>query len=278
VKFGNQKLVTENQKLIDGGFMAETPKLVSSMGRAELDRIFVREYDLNKDLLGKITFAQMVYLMLEGRLPTPEQGRMIDAMLIVLVDHGMTTGAAAARMTFHSAPEAIQGAVAAAILGAGSVHLGSSEHCARMLNDALPKDSKETDLDAVALKTVEKRLANNQLIPGIGHGIHTGGDPRAERLFEIAQETKVYGHYCDLLRKIGKIADQKVGKHLPVNVTGAIAAISLDMGIHWQMSKSFAILGRALGGLAHVGEEIRRPIARGLSNLIRDNLQYEPGK
>ncbi len=159
-------------------------------------------------------------------MPTPEQGRMIDAMLIVLVDHGMTTGAAAARMTFHSAPEAIQGAVAAAILGAGSVHLGSSEHCAKMLNDALPKDSKETDLDSVALKTVEKRLANNQLIPGIGHGIHTGGDPRAERLFEVAQETKVYGRYCELLRKIGKIADQKVGKHLPVNVTGAIAAIS----------------------------------------------------
>jgi hypothetical protein len=176
------------------------------MGRAELDRIFVRNYDLNKDLLGKITFAQMLYLMLEGRLPSAEQGRMIDAMLIVLVDHGMTTGAAAARMTFHSAPEAIQGAVAAAILGAGSVHLGSSEHCAKMLNDALPKDAKEPDLDALALKTVEKRLANNQLIPGIGHGIHTGGDPRAERLFEIAQETKVYGRYCELLKKIGKIA------------------------------------------------------------------------
>ncbi len=92
----------------------------------------------------------------------------------------------------------------------------------------------------------------------------------------MAQETKVYGRYCELLRKIGKIADEKVGRHLPVNVTGAIAAISLDMGIHWQMSKSFAILGRALGGLAHVGEEIRRPIARGISNLIRDNLQYEP--
>jgi citrate synthase len=272
LKTRNPELETKKPEV----FMADTPKLVSSMGRAELDRIFVRDYDLNKDLLGKISFAQMLYLMLEGQLPSAEQARMIDAMLIVLVDHGMTTGAAAARMTFHSAPEAIQGAVAAAILGAGSVHLGSSEHCAKMLNDALPKDSKETDLDAIALKTVEKRLANNLLIPGIGHGIHTRGDPRAERLFEIAQETKVHGRYCELLKKIGKIADEKVGKHLPVNVTGAIAAISLDMGIHWQMSKSFAILGRALGGLAHVGEEIRRPIARGLSNMIRDNLQYEP--
>src|SRR4026208_784517 len=193
--------------------MAETQKLVSSMGKAELDKIFVRGYDLNEELLGKISFAQMVYLMIAGRMPTAEEGRMIDTMLIVLVDHGMTTGAAAARMTFPSAPEAIQGAVAAAILGAGSVHLGSSEHCAKMLNDALPKDSKETDLDAIALKTVEKRLANNLLIPGIGHGIHTRGDPRAERLFEVAQETKVYGRYCELLRTIGKIARPKAGHH-----------------------------------------------------------------
>src|SRR5512145_1799707 len=152
--------------------MADTPKLVSSLGRAELDRIFVRNYDLNKDLLGKITFAQMVYLMIVGRMPTAEEGRMVDTMLIVLVDHGMTTGAAAARMTFHSAPEAIQGAVAAAIFGAGSVHLGSSKNCPKMPNHALPKNSKQTDLNTTALKTVEKRLAKNPLIPGIGHSIH----------------------------------------------------------------------------------------------------------
>jgi citrate synthase len=258
--------------------MADIPKLVSSMGKAELDRIFVRGYDLNEQLLGKISFAQMVYLMLVGRMPTAEEGRMIDTMLIVLVDHGMTTGALAARMTYHSAPEALQGAVAAAILGAGSVHLGSSEHCAKMLHDALPSDSKDTDLDTIAKNTVEKRLANKELIPGIGHGIHTQGDPRAEKLFEVAQQTKVYGRYCNLLRKIGKVAEERVGRRLPVNVTGAIGAISLDMGLPWQMSKSFAILGRALGGIAHVGEEVRRPIARGISDLVRKNLQYEPEK
>ena len=256
--------------------MAETPKLVSSMGRAELDRIFVRGYDLNQDLMDKITFAQMVYLMLVGRMPTADEGRMIDTMLIVLVDHGMTTGAMAARMTFHSAPEVLQGAVAAAILGAGSVHLGSSEHCAKMLYEALPADSKETDLDSVAKQTVDKYFANNLLIPGIGHGIHREGDPRAEKLFEVAQQTKVYGRYCDLIRKIGKLAEERLGRRLPVNVTGAIGAISMDMNFHWQMSKTFAILGRALGGIAHVGEEIRRPIASGISALVRSSLQYEP--
>src|SRR3970040_1382457 len=130
--------------------MAETPRVVTSMGKAELDRVFVRGYDLNEELMGKISFAQMVYLMLMGQLPSAEQGRMIDTMLIVLVDHGMTTGALAARITYHSAPEAIQGAVAAAILGAGSVHLGSSEYCAKMLNDALPTASKDGDLERIA--------------------------------------------------------------------------------------------------------------------------------
>jgi citrate synthase len=258
--------------------MAETPKLVSSMGKAELDRIFVRGYDLNQELMGKITFAQMVYLMLTGRMPSADEGRMIDTMLIVLVDHGMTTGALAARLTYHSAPEALQGAVAAAILGAGSVHLGSSEYCAKMLHEALAPESTESDLDTIAAKTVEKYFTVKVPVPGIGHGIHTEGDPRAEKLFEVAQQTKVYGRYCDLLRKIGKLASERRGRLLPVNVTGAIGAISMDMNLPWQMSKSFAILGRALGGIAHVGEEVRRPIARGISNLVRSNLQYESEK
>lgn len=256
--------------------MSEQPKIVSALGKAELDKIFVRGYDLNKDLLGKITFGQMTYLMLVGRFPTDDELRMIDSMLVVLVDHGMTTGALAARITYHSAPEAIQGAVAAAILGAGSVHLGSSEYSAKMLQDALPQDTKDFDLDAIATSTVDRYLTLKVPIPGIGHSTHTEGDPRAEKLFEIAQETKVYGRYCQLLRKIGKTAEERRKRRLPVNVTGAIAAISSDMGLPWQMSKTFALLGRALGGIAHIGEEVRRPMARNISAVIKSALVYDP--
>jgi citrate synthase len=258
--------------------MSEQPKLVSSMGKAELDRIFVRGFDLNEELLGKISFGQMTYLMVVGRLPTEDELRMIDSMLIVLVDHGMTTGALAARITYHSAPEAIQGAVAAAILGAGSVHLGSSEYSAKMLQDALPLDATDGDLDALAETTVDRYLGLKVPVPGIGHSIHTQGDPRAERLFQIARETKVYGRYCDLLQKIGKVTEARRNRRLPVNVTGAIAAISSDMALPWQMSKTFALLGRALGGIAHIGEEIRRPMARNISALIKSALVYEPDK
>src|SRR3972149_873316 len=256
--------------------MADTAKLVSSMGRAELDKIFVRGYDLNKELLGKITFAQMVYLMLEGRMPTAEEGRMVDTMLIVLVDHGMTTGAAAARMTFHSAPEAIQGAVAAAILGAGSVHLGSSEHSAKMLHEAFPRETKEGDLNAIAASVVNRYAERKQRLPGIGHRTHAEGDPRAERLFQIARETEVFGRYCELLQRISHTAEARHGRRLPINVTGAIAATALDMGLPWQITKAFALIGRTLGAIAHVSEEMRNPMARNIDAAIKSALAYEP--
>ena len=147
-----------------------------------------------------------------------------------------------------------------------------------MLQEASPREKQEVDLDASATSTVDHYLATKTPIPGIGHGLHTQGDPRADRLFQIARETKIYGRYCDLLQKISKIAQTRRGRNLPVNVTGAIAAISSDMSLPWQMAKTFALLGRALGGIAHVGEEIRKPMARNISALIKSALVYEPNR
>ena len=118
--------------------MADEPKVVTGLGLAELHRVLVRGKDLTEELVGNITFTDMVLFELAGRMPTPNQRRMIDALLVILVEHGMIASVVAARSTYHTAPEAIQGAVATAILSAGSVHLGSSEYCARMLIEAWP--------------------------------------------------------------------------------------------------------------------------------------------
>ncbi len=251
-------------------------KIVTGLGKAELDRILVRGYNLTEEILGKMTFSQMTYLMLMGRLPTSGESRMVDALLNVLVEHGLVSGVIAARLTVYTAPEAIQGAVAAAILGAGSVHLGSSEWSAQMLQEALPRGSKAADLEAIAASVVDEYGKKKKRIPGIGHRTHAEGDPRADRLFEIARETEVYSTYCDLLQWICKVAEAKRGRRLPINVTGAIAAISSDIGLHWQMSKAFAIIGRALGAMAHIGEEFRNPIAPSINTFIRSSLVYEP--
>lgn len=251
-------------------------KIVTGLGKAELHRVLVRNIDLTQDILGKLSFGQMTFLMLVGRAPTEDEGRMTDALLNVLVEHGMVGNVIAARFTVSTAPEAIQGAVAAALLGAGSVHLGSSEYCARMLQDALPLDRGDADLAAVAADVVEDYANRKQRVAGIGHATHSEGDPRADRLYEIARETGVRGRYSELLEEIGKAAEARHQRRLPINVTGAIAAIASDMGLQWQMAKAFALIGRTLGAMAHIGEELRNPMSRRISNLVRSSLSYEP--
>src|SRR4051812_47169352 len=198
--------------------MANDKKIVTGLGKPELHRVLIRGHDLTKDLLGKITFSDMTYLMLVGRFPTDGERRMTDALLIILVEHGMVSSVVAARLTYSTAPEALQGAVAAALLGAGSVHLGSSEGAAQMLQEALPSDSGAANLDQVAATVVDGYAARRARIPGIGHRTHAEGDPRAARLFAIARETEVYGPHCDLLQRIARLASQRQGRDLPINV------------------------------------------------------------
>jgi len=255
--------------------MDELPKIVTGIGKAELHRVLVRGYDLNEELVGKITFTDMTSLMLRGRLPTPNEARMLDALLVILVEHGMVSNVVAGRLIFHSAPEAIQGAVAASLLAAGSVHLGSSEWSAKMLVEALPRDSQK-DPDTTAAAVVDRYGEMKQRIPGIGHRTHAEGDPRAQRLFQIARETGVYGRYCELIQRISLVAEEKRGRRLPVNVTGAIAAIALDLGLSWQITKAFALIGRTLGVMAHIAEEIENPMAENIDACIKANLVYEP--
>ena len=173
--------------------MAEQPKVVTGLGKAELHRILVRGYDLNKELVGKISFTDMTSLMLRGRLPTPNEARMLDSLLVILVEHGMVSHVIAARLIYHCAPEAMQAAVAAALCGAGSVHLGSSEWSAKMMVDALPNDAKNPDIPAIAAAIYDDYTKRKQRMPGIGHRTHAEGDPRADTLFGIAKETGVHG-------------------------------------------------------------------------------------
>jgi citrate synthase len=255
--------------------MADKGKIVTGLGKAEERRILVRGRDLLEELLGKITFTEMTWLMLVGKMPTPQQARMIDALLNILVEHGMVSSVVAARLTYHTAPEALQGAVVASLQGAGSVHLGSSEYAAKWMVDALPKDKAGGDSEKIATQIVAEHVKANKRIAGIGHRTHPHGDPRAVKLFQIARETGVYGRYCDLIQRVSAAAQAHHKRSFPPNVTGAIAAIALDMGIPWQLTKGFALIGRTLGTIAHIGEEIRHPMAENINKAIKDALVYE---
>jgi citrate synthase len=254
--------------------MSDTRPIVTALGKAELDRVLVRGHDLNTELLGNVGFTDMVSLILRGRLPTDAERRMLDALLVILVEHGLVTHVVAARFVYHNAPEAVQAAVAAALLGAGSKHLGSSEWCARMLQEAVAAGATEATLDEAAGEIVDRYAAAKRYVPGIGHRTHNQGDPRAERLFEIARETGAYGIHCRLLERIAALAGERRGRLLPVNVTGAIAAIASDMGFRWEMTKSFALIGRTLGALGHIQEEMERPMVERIKETIAERVQY----
>jgi citrate synthase len=240
----------------------------TELGQAELDRVTVRGHDLTNDLLGNVRFADMVSLLLRGELPSSDESRMIDALIVVLIEHGLVKPALVARMVYSNAPESMQAAVAAALLGAGSKHLGSSEHCARLLVEACEPGADDATVSAAASSVVERYAASKDYIPGIGHRTHADGDPRADRLFEIAHETRVHGTYCRLVEDIARIASEKRGRLLPVNVTGAIAGIALDMGFRWEVCRAFALIGRTLGAVAQIQEEIDAPIADEVKDMV----------
>ena len=187
--------------------MAEQPQIVTGLGKAELHRILVRGYDLNKELVGKISFTDMTSLILRGRLPTGNEARMLDALLVILVEHGMVSHVIAARLIYHCAPEAMQAAVAAALCGAGSVHLGSSEWSAKMLIEALPRDAQNADLAAIAGSIYDDYSKRKQRMPGIGHrkagiprlvsrdlGIAPVGDEGLEVIALKGPQPQAFGH------------------------------------------------------------------------------------
>jgi citrate synthase len=248
----------------------------TSLGRAEEDRVLVRGLDLTEELLGTAGFTDMVGLILLRRMPSPAESRMLDALLVVLVEHGLVKPVIAARFVYSNAPESLQAAVAASLLGAGSRHLGSSEWCARVLQEAMGPDGDAAAIESAAVAIVEDHAARRERVPGIGHRTHPAGDPRAVRLFEIAAETGTDGAYCRLLRRVADLAGERAGRPLPVNVTGAIAAIASDMGFRWQITRGFALIGRTLGALGHIQEEMDEPISDELARLVQRSVEYQP--
>ena len=237
---------------------------LSQIGSGDADNIKIRGHDLVHDLMGKHDFTEMVGLMLTGTFPDPPFKRMLDMFLLSAADHGLTPSAMSARLTLHGAPESVQGALAAGLLGAGSRYLGVIEHSARFLRDALPDAADKTPeaLLESARDIVKQARAERRTIPGIGHPIHVEADPRCERMFEIARENGYFGNYCLLAQAIATAASEALGRKLPLNATGAKGAIALDMGLTPTQAKALTLIGRSNGLLAHIIEEQERPVAQ----------------
>ena len=225
-------------------------RLRSEMGSSTADRIVVRGFDLSQDLIGNVSLGAMAFLELKGRLPADRELAVFDAILVTLVEHGMTPSAIATRMTYLGAPESVQAAVAAGLLGLGGRFGGTVEDAARMLQ-----------VGGSAAEIVSDYLARKQQIPGLGHPIHKPIDPRVPRLYEVASANGFSGRYVALLDEIAEEARQVLGKALPVNATGAIGALASELEIPWQVTRGLAVIARAIGLVGHLQEEMREPLA-----------------
>jgi citrate synthase len=243
-------------------------KLKSEMGWSTADRIVVRGHDLVDDLIGKVSLGDIAFLELKGRLPTRQESIVFNAITVTLVEHGMTPSAIAARLTYFGAPESLQGAVAAGLLGIGDRFGGSAEDAARMLqvaleDPALPAGERveRTDLRAIASRIVSDHKASKEPIAGLGHPVHKPVDPRTAKLFEVAAENGLSGRYVVLMQLIGDEATRSYRRELPVNATGAIGAIASELRIPWRVCRGLAVMARAIGLVAHIQEEIEEPLA-----------------
>jgi citrate synthase len=238
----------------------------------DLSHIWVRGLDLSADVLGKLSFTEVVFLLIVGRIPDPVDTRLLDAILVSLVEHGLTPSAVVARMNYSVAPESLQGAVAAGLLGVGSRVLGSMEECGQLLtriDQQVEVGGKSTSV--AAAEVAAEYRAQRKRLPGLGHAIHTEGDPRVSRLFEIAAECGHHGRFVAALQELRHAAESSSGRALPLNVTGAVAALLLELGVPWQLHRGFALISRSAGLVAHIGEEMQRPITPAIRKLVRED-------
>lgn len=246
----------------------------SAISTSNADSIVVRGHDLSRDLIGKITFTEHAWLLVTGALPSAAQRQVLDACLVAIAEHGIVPSVAASRMTLAAAPEAIQGAVAAGILGCGSVILGSAESAGRFISGILARDASHAANGATRAALVEARDAKKP-VPGYGHPLHKRGDPRVERLLAIATEAGVSGRHIAVARLIERLLPEVTGKSLVMNVSGAIAAVLLDADYPLLAIKGVPILARTASLIAHLLEEQERAIGFILADTGAASIDYD---
>lgn len=246
----------------------------TAISTSDAESITIRGKDLCSELIGKIDFIDYFFLLLMGKAPNDNQRFFVNALLVSIAEHGLVPSVQAARMTFAAAPEAIQGAVAAGLLGSGSVVLGSAEAAGYFLHD-LVEAAKATSPAQAAADGIRERRKTKAPIPGFGHPQHSGGDPRANVLLALAKERGLKGPYLDMLQTVKDVLPEALGRPLPININGVIPAILLEIGFPLTALKSISILARTAGLLAHLQEEAQRPIGFIMSNAAADAITYD---
>ena len=256
----------------------------TSIGTSDATSITLLGRDLATEMLGKIGFTDLAYWLLTTRRPTAGELEVFEAVLVALADHGLTPTAISARLTLLSAPESLQGALAAGLLGGGSRYLGVTENVGRFLDDALEAERErngavpaaDAGFDALARLAVQEARSAGRFVPGLGHPVHKDGDPRTPVLIAISDGAGLRGPYLRLFEAVGRVAPEILGRSLPLNGAGVCGAALCDAGVPVEMLRGVALLARTAGLLGHLAEEMRRPIGQDVYDQVDRATDYLP--
>jgi len=245
-------------------------KPTTRIARHTTEAIYVRGADLVDELIGKLTFTEMMYFQLLGARPTPAQTKILDAVLVTLMEHGITPSTIVSRLIYDSSPESVQAAVAAGLLGVGSTFVGTMEGCAANLEEIISSENQSS-----TAKTIAQRFrAAKQPIAGFGHPHHKPDDPRSPRLIAVAEAAGVPGRHIGALRLLAKEVDAAWGRHLTINATGAVAALLGEIGVPRAVMRGIAVVSRSAGLVGHIREEQLEPSARHTWEVVAENMPY----
>jgi citrate synthase len=264
----------------DGHGAGADARYPTSIGTADATSISLLGHDLAGDLLGSVGFAELAFWLVALRRPSRGELRVFETVLVALADHGFTPTVIAARLTLAGAPESVQGALAAGILGGGSRFLGVTEDTARFLAAALAErpDAPGDDarFDTLAAEAVRRCRAEGRLVPGLGHHLHKDRDPRTAAILRIAEEEGVRGPHLRLFEAVGRVHPAILGMTLPLNGAGVCGAALADLGFAPEILRGFALLARTAGLVGHLAEEMRRPVARAIQEDVERRVEYLP--
>jgi citrate synthase len=229
----------------------------SAITKVEPNKLSVRGYKLD-ELMGKVSYAQMVYLLFKGEMPSENIGKMIEAILVSSVDHGTTPPSVLSALTVASTGAPLNASVAAGILSISEFHGGAIEECMHILRQGMDLVEKDdNDSDTAAGQIIEEYRSVKKRLSGFGHRVHTN-DPRTAKLFQLAKDYGIAGKYLELARTFVKQLKEITGKDLPLNVDGAIAALLCEMDFDPVLANAFFMIARVPGLVAHIYEEKTR--------------------
>jgi citrate synthase len=253
----------------------------TAIGTSDATSIRLLGHDLADELLGRLGFGELAFWLVALRRPTPGELRVFEAVLVALADHGLTPTVLAARLTLAGAPESVQGAVAAGLLGGGSRFLGVTEDCGRFLADALASTGgtepvDQDGWDQLARDAVAARHRSGELVPGLGHPVHRVQDPRTPVMVALAEQEGVAGPHLRLFEAVGRVHPDVLGRRLPLNGAGVCGAVLADLGFPVGTLRGFALLARTAGLLGHLAEEMRQPIGLAVYRDVERAAHYVP--